>query len=95
MKYEAKCIIISRKKRPVKTDDLGRPCGIALFNINDAHKTNEVPKKILDFENVEKVVIQELKVGFFLAGADVIINRLKSLDITREGPNIIITGKQE
>jgi hypothetical protein len=98
MKQKAKCIIVSRTKREFKTDDLGRPCNVALFNINDAHKTTEAPIKILQFKNIEKVVVKGLRVDFFLAGNDLIINKLRDLDISLEGPeeeNLIITGKQE
>ncbi|MDD5331942.1 MAG: hypothetical protein PHE43_03955 [Candidatus Nanoarchaeia archaeon] len=98
MKYKAKCIIVSRTKREVKTDTLGRPCNIALFNINDAHKTTEAPLKVLDFKGIEKVVVKGLRVDFFLAGADLVINKLKNLDISLEGKqkeNLVVTVKQE
>ncbi len=87
MKYDVKSVIIGRKKRPQK-DDPDCPCFIALFDINEPHKSGEVPKEILDFEHIAKVSIDTKHVDYMLAGNDVVLDNLSSVDIEHEG-NVI------
>jgi len=93
MEYKTKSVIIGRKKRPNK-DDTDYPCFINLFNINDPHKSGQVPEQMLDFPKVHKVVIKGLDVNYLLPGNDIIINNLESVEIDVDEPHITIIGKQ-
>ncbi|NTV23451.1 MAG: hypothetical protein HGA85_03690 [Nanoarchaeota archaeon] len=95
MKYKAKSAIIGRAG---KRDDFGNgPVFIHLFNINDPHKTKEVPVKFIDFAKMHKVVFRGLDVNFLLAGSDILINDLEHLEVEEEKGkpgNLVVTGKQ-
>jgi len=92
-KYEAKSIIIGRKKGEEGSDT--KPCFIALFDVNDPHKKNVVPKEIIDYEEVHKVVLKGFDVNYLLPGNDLVINDLKFIEVKKDGPHITVIGKQD
>ena len=94
MRRKAKSIIIGRKKRETK-DDIERPCFIALFDINDPHKSTKVPKEILDYEKVARVDINGLDIKYMLSGNDIVINNLMYVDVRLKGKIIFLKGKQK
>ena len=92
MEYKTTSIIVGRMKRKDK-EEIDYPCFITLFDINDPHKTAEVPKKRLDFDHVEKVVIRTPKVlNYLLAGNDLVVNDLVSINVeyNKERKNLYI-----
>ncbi len=91
MRFEVKSILVGRKKG---NDDMVRPCFISMFDVNDPHKKNEVPKKILEFNKIHKIIIDKLEVNYLLPGNDLVINNLKYVAIKQEGPHLIISGEQ-
>lgn len=97
MKYNAKSIIIGRKKRKNEEDEFS-PCFIALFKINKPHKSGQVPDKILDFDAVRKVTINNLSCDYHLEGSDIVIDNLVELNIDeipqKDAAIIQISGKQ-
>lgn len=97
MKYDAKSIIIGRKKRKSEDDEFS-PCFIALFKINKPHKSGQVPDKILDFDLVRKVTITGLSCEYHLQGSDIIIDNLTELAIDEDKQKdctvIRISGRQ-
>lgn len=95
MKYQTKAIIIGRKGRKDKEDMIYRPCFISLFDMNDPHKENIVPKKIVEFEKTKRIDIEGLNIKFMLMGGDLVINDLTSIDISEKEGNVKITGKQK
>ncbi len=96
MKYNAKSIIIGRKKR--KEGQEYSPCFIALFNTNKPHRDGKVPDKILDFDEVRKVDVKGLDFEYQLEGSDIIIQDLVELSIDDKNEMdckvISIRGKQ-
>ncbi len=94
MKYDAKSIIIGRKKRKSEDDDVS-PCFIALFKINKPHTSGQVPEKILDFDAVRKVTISGLNCEYQLSGSDIVIDNLAELLIKEDGNVVHISGKQK
>ncbi len=93
MKYETKSIMIGRKPRVGENEF--KTATIALFNENNPHKAGGVPTKVLDFENIEKIRINELRnISYYLEGNDLVVNNLLEIEVTQEGTFIIITGKQ-
>lgn len=92
MKYKTKSIIIGRKKGEEGSDT--KPCFIALFDVNDPHKKNVVPKEIIEYDKVHKIMLKNFDVNYLLPGNDLVINDLKFIQIEKEGPHIIIKGKQ-
>jgi len=93
LKYDTKSVVIGRKKRPNK-EDTEYPCFLNLFNINDPHKSGQVPEKMLDFEKIHKVTINGLDVNYLLPGNDLVINDLEFIEVEVQGPHVIITGQQ-
>ncbi len=94
MKYNAKSIIIGRKKRKSEEDDFS-PCFVALFKINKPHTSGQVPDKILDFDAVRKVTISGLNCEYHLTGSDIVIDNLVDLNIQQNKNVIHISGKQK
>ena len=94
MKYDAKSIIIGRKKRKSEEDDFS-PCFIALFKINKPHTSGQVPERILDFDAVRKVTISGLNCDYHLSGSDIVIDNLAELVIKEDGNVVHISGKQK
>lgn len=94
MKYDTKSIIIGRMKRENKDDDV-YPCFVALFDINDPHKTAEVPKKKLEFKGMHKISIKGVDLNYLLAGNDLVINDLEYVEIEEDAPHLYIKGKQK
>ncbi|MBI5072331.1 hypothetical protein HZA99_00780 [Candidatus Woesearchaeota archaeon] len=94
MKYDAKSIIIGRKKRKSEEDDFS-PCFVALFKINKPHTSGQVPDKILDFDAVRKVTISGLNSEYHLSGSDIVIDNITELNIQQDGNVIHISGKQK
>lgn len=81
MKYKTKSIIIS--KRHKKKGEINREFMLALFDINDPHKTIETPKENLKFKNISRVIVKNLDVHYLVEGSDVLINNLKQVDIKK------------
>jgi len=92
MKYQAKSIIIGRKKSNNKDDNV-RPCFVSLFDENNPHLSTEGPKKVLEFDAVHRVIIEGLNVNYLLPGNDLIVNDLKEFDVKQEGPHVVLKGK--
>ncbi len=69
---------------------------IGLFNENNPHLKAKAPFQVLEFKEIEKVRINELKnISYYLMGNDVIINNLIELNINKENGTLTLTGKQE
>lgn len=92
MKYKTKSIIVGRKKGEEGSDT--KPCFIALFDVNDPHKKNVVPKEIIEYDKVHKIILKGFNVNYLLPGNDLVINDLEFIKVTKEGPHIVIEGKQ-
>lgn len=93
MRHETKSVIIGRKQ---KTDEDGffRTCFVALYDMNNPHKVNEVPKDIIEFERKDKIVINGFNISYLLGGNDLVINNLEYVEIKEEGDHLVISGKQ-
>ena len=76
---------------------MDRPVFISLFDINDPHKTNRVPRKRFDFDKgIHKIILKDLEVDYLLAGHDILINNLEEIDFKDDKlGHLIITGKQK
>ena len=97
LKVKTKSAIIGKLKKESDYDGMDRPVFISLFDINDPHKTNKVPKKRYDFkEGIHKLIIKDLEVNYLLAGHDILINDLQELELNKDKEgHLIITGKQK
>ncbi len=96
MKIKTKSIIIARRPREKKKDVLWRPFMINCFNINDAHKKCEEPKKVIGFNKIHRIIIKNLDVSYLAAGKDLVINNIEYLNIKDDKHgHLSITGKQK
>ena len=93
MRYETKSIIIGRKKGEEGSDV--KPCFIALFDVNDPHKKNVVPKEIVEYNNVHKIILKGFDVNYLLPGNDLVINDLIKMDLDTKKKIVTLTGKQK
>ena len=92
--YKAKSVIISRK--PGNDKEGLWSAFIGLFDENNPHLKAKAPFKVLEIKEVEKVRINGLKnISFYLMGNDLVINDLITLNITKEGHILTLTGEQE
>jgi hypothetical protein len=89
MKYATKSVLVTRLPR--KNDNEFKTASIKLFNINNPHMTEELPIETLEYENVEKIIIKEKEVDYFLEGNDLIINNLEEVNVEKEGNIVIIS----
>ncbi len=96
MRYKTKSALVGRSG---KRDEFGNgPAYIHLFDINDPHKSKEVPKEFVDYKKIHKIVLKGLDISFLLAGSDILINDLEYLEVEEEKGkpgNLVITGKQK
>jgi hypothetical protein len=88
--------MLSRKPRKDLADEF-KTSIIALFNVNNPHKTGDEPSKILEFPNMEKVRVRNLNLSFYLEGNDIVINDLRSIDLEIDEDNrkIVLRADQE
>ena len=92
--YTAKSVTISRK--PSEREKGTWSAFIGLFDENNPHLKAKAPIKVLEFKNVEKVRINELKnISYYLMGNDVVVNNLKQLNIDVKDGIVTLTGKQD
>lgn len=75
-KFNYTSAMISRKEREEGSDDDYMIGVIRLFDVNNPHKTMSMPKKTLEFKNIEKFRIRNLNVSYYLEGNDIIMNDL-------------------
>lgn len=94
MKYTTKSVVIGRKKRKNKEEDL-HPCFIALFDINDPHRTTKIPKELIDYEKVFRIFINGLDIKYMLPGSDIVINNLEYIKAELKKNDLFINGKQK
>ena len=93
-KYETKSIIIGRKKR-LDEEDAKHPFFISLFDMNDPHKSGDVPKQIIDFPLIDRVDLIGFNVSYLLGGNDIVVNNLEYIEVeTDDNFRVYITGKQ-
>ena len=91
--FDSKCIMLARKPAVEGADF--KTAMIALFDSNNPHKTGEVAKEVLEFDNMEKIRIRDLNVSYYLEGNDIVINDLKKVRLEIYGKKIVLKGEQE
>lgn len=92
--YKVKSITLSRKPGEDKKELWS--AFIGLFDENNPHLKAKEPLDVLEFKDVEKVRINELKnVSYYLMGNDIIINNLTELNVDVSDKIVTLTGKQE
>ncbi|MBS3166012.1 hypothetical protein J4444_02725 [Candidatus Woesearchaeota archaeon] len=92
--YKVKSITISRK--PGKNRDGFWTAFIGLFDENNPHLKAKAPKEVLEFKEVEKVRLWELRnVSYYLAGNDLVINNMTEVNFNKQDNILTITGKQK
>ncbi len=94
MKYGTTSAIIGRKGK--RDDDGNSPVFVNLFDINNPHKTAEVPKKMIDFSKIHKIFINNLNISYLIEGSDILINDLEEIDIKEKEPgHLFVSGKHK
>ncbi|TKJ17038.1 hypothetical protein CEE44_00700 [Candidatus Woesearchaeota archaeon B3_Woes] len=86
MKYATKSVLVARLPR--KGNNEFKTASIKLFEINNPHKTDQLPTENLEFENIEKIKIKNQESDYFLEGNDIIINNLEFIHIDKKGSTI-------
>jgi len=88
--YKTKSAIIGRK-RDRETGLLG--AFVALFDMNDPHKSGNPPRKVLEFKGARNVRISGCEIKYMIPGNDLILNDLESLDIREENGRVYVVAK--
>jgi len=92
--YKIKSVVISRK--PGKDDDSMWTAFLGLFNENNPHLKAKEPISVLEFKEIEKVRIKELRnVSYYLLGNDIVINNLMELEIEVKDHIVTLSGRQD
>jgi len=86
MKYAAKSVLVTRLPR-IENNEF-KTASIKLFKINDPHKTDELPIESFEYPNIEKIIIKNIELDYYLEGNDLILNNLKEISIEKKG-NIV------
>lgn len=91
--FKVKSVTISRKRND---DQNGfKSAFIGLFEENNPHLKGNAPLKVLEFKEIEKIRIRDLRnISYYLMGNDLIINNLEQVNIRKEGNIIFVTGIQ-
>lgn len=90
---KAKSVIISRK--PNKDKEGLWSVLVALFDENNPHLKGREASRVLEYKEVEKVRVKELRnISFYLMGSDLVINNLVKIDIDEKKGIVTLTGKQ-
>lgn len=94
--FKVKSVIISRKPQP----DREKPWSVlmALFRENNPHLKGREPFKVLEYKNIEKVRIKELRnISFYLKGNDLVVNNLVEIYVGWDEKKgiVTLTGRQE
>ena len=91
--YATKSLTLSRK--PGKDRDGLWTAFIGLFEEKNPHLKGKVPTEVVEFREVEKVRIHDLRnISYYLMGSDLIINNLEEVTIGKESSVVTITGRQ-
>lgn len=88
--YKTKSVIIGRKK-----DSGVYAAFIALFDVNEPHKSGKAPEKVLDFFGCRNVKITGCDIKYMVAGNDIIINNLEKIEINEVNNRLTIRGFQK
>lgn len=95
-KFKVKSVVISRK--PGKDKDGLWTAFLGIFNDNNPHLTAKAPLKVLEYPEIEKVRIRELRnISYYLMGNDIVINNLVELliDVDKKSHVLTLTGVQD
>ena len=91
--YLCKSVTVSRK--PGKDRDGLWTAFIGLFQENNPHLKGKAPFEVLEFKEIEKVRIKELRnISYYLTGNDIVINDLLKLNTEVKDHVVTLTGKQ-
>lgn len=86
MKYEAKSVVFGRKPRGE-----GKEFKTAFFKIYgkvnpmSSEVMSDFPLEELDFENIEKVVMKNQDIEYYLEGNDIVFDNITSVNIEQDG----------
>lgn len=64
---------------------------IKFFDINDPHKTTEIPKEELRYENIHRVLLKNLEVKYLPVGNDLVMNDVGKIKIDKKEGHLVIT----
>ncbi|MBR9676668.1 hypothetical protein GOV04_00815 [Candidatus Woesearchaeota archaeon] len=86
--YKTKSIIVSRKK----TGEEIYNALVALYDANNPQYNSKAADKILEFENISKILLKNLNVQYLLVGNDLVINNLSQIIIEQNDDELIISA---
>ncbi|MFC1752749.1 hypothetical protein ACFL96_05070 [Thermoproteota archaeon] len=92
VKENVRCVMIGRLPRG--EGDQFKTAAFRFYDKNDGHKTDEFPKKTLEYPNIEKIRIRRMNVYYYLEGNDIIVNDLEEVRIIKKGNMILVRGYQ-
>lgn len=95
MKYKAKSIFVCRAKNYNKADDLDMYpyyIQVKFFNINDPHKSTEMPVQILEFKALSAYFKGFKEAKFLPWGNDLLFNDTKEVEVEFKNNRLYITN---
>lgn len=105
--YEAKSVLISRNKNPIKSKDKENAIDkgdlkpeykyvilVKLFSENDPHSSMELPSEEFEFENVSITSMENFEIiNFLTLGSDLLINNVNDVEIILDNDTLLIINK--
>jgi hypothetical protein len=87
-------LLISRIHKEKDSDEF-KIAALRFFDVNNPHKQQVFPRKVLKYTNTEKIRLMGLNVSYYLEGNDIVVNDLEEVEIVHEGNALYLKGKQK
>lgn len=89
--YNARAAIVGRKP---SEKGQGYTAFIALYDVNEPHKSGKAPLSVLEFPNARNVrIVGVREVKYMLEGNDLILNDLGTIDVAEENGRVWLRVK--
>lgn len=89
--FKVKSIMLGRKQKVMGS----HLTFISLFSVNNPHLSVKAPEKMFDYIDITNVHINGLITHYLPTGNDLVIDNLKSVEISKRGTSLYISGIQK
>ena len=93
MEKETKSFMVMREKdyKNYETKEIPYDVVIKFFDINEPHKTTEMPKEQMKYENIHRVILKNFEINYLPRGNDLVMNDVGKIKIDHKEGHLRIT----